>query len=69
MDIKEWLLYLTNNERESRHEVQFDIAFLIINTFACIVGGILFVQHNEPEWIAVLIIEYTWALDSMRHNR
>jgi hypothetical protein len=69
MDIKDWLLYFTNNERESRHEVQFDIGFLIVNTIACIVGSILFIQHNEPEWIAVLVIEYTWALDSMRHNR
>ena len=63
------LLYFTNNEERSRHEVGFDIAFLIINTAALILGVILLTKINEPQWIAFLVIEYTWALDNMRHNR
>ena len=69
MNIKGWLRYVTNNEEVSRHEEVFDIAFFIINTLAVIFGTIFFLLHNEPQWIAVLIIEYTWALDNMRHNR
>jgi len=69
MNIKKWLLYITNNEEVSRHEEGFDIVFFIINTVASIIGIYLFILHNEPQWIAVLIIEYTWALDNMRHNR
>ncbi len=69
MNLKEWLLYVTNNEKISRHEEVFDIAFFIVNTSAVIFGAIFFLLHNEPQWIAVLIIEYTWALDNMRHNR
>ena len=60
---------MTNNEEVSRHEVTFDIIFFVINTVALIIGGALFIKYNEPQWIAVLVIEYTWALDSMRHNR
>jgi len=64
-----WLLYMTNNEEVSRHEMGFDVAFFIINTIALIVGSVLFIKYSEPQWIAVLVIEYTWALDNMRHNR
>ncbi len=69
MKLKKWLLYFTNNEEVSRHEQHFDMVFLIVNTFALIFGIIMFMRHEEPQWIPVLIIEYTWALDSMRHNR
>lgn len=64
-----WLLYVTNNEKESRHEQLFDIGFFIVNSIAGIFGIAMFVIHNEPQWIPVLVIEYTWALDNMRHNR
>jgi len=64
-----WLLYLTNNEKESRHEKGFDATFLIVNTLALIAGIYLFATHDAPEWIPVLIIEYTWAFDNMRNNR
>ena len=64
-----WLRYVTNNEDVSRHEESFDIAFFIINTIALVVGSVLFIAYDAPEWIAVLVIEYTWALDNMRHNR
>lgn len=67
--IKKWLLYITNNEETSRNEEEFDIAFFIINTVASIVGTYFFIVRGQPEWIAVLVIEYTWALDNMRHNR
>lgn len=64
-----WFMYLTNNEEISRHEEHFDVGFLVINTIAVIAGIILFAINNEPQWISVLVIEYAWALDNMRHNR
>ncbi len=69
MKLKNLLLYITNNEAKSRHEEQFDIVFFIINTVATIFGAVMFIVQNEPQWIPVLIIEYTWALDGIRHNR
>jgi hypothetical protein len=63
------LKYLTNNEKHSRHEVQFDIAFFIIITISLIGGIILLINKYTEEWIAFLVIEYVWALDGMRHNR
>lgn len=69
MNLKQWLLYLTNNEENPRHEEEFDIAFFIINTITAIVGTALFIIYNGPEWIPVLVIEYPWAFDNMRHNR
>jgi len=67
--IYNWFLYLTNNEQVSRHEEGFDIAFFVINTMASIFGVAMFIIRNEPQWIPVLVIEYCWALDNMRHNR
>jgi hypothetical protein len=69
MRIKDFLLYITNNEPVSRHERGFDIAFLIINTLAVVIGSAIFIYYREPQWIAFLVIEYTWAIDTMRHNR
>ena len=69
MSLRKWFLYVTNNEEVSRHEEGFDIAFFIINTVALLFGSALFIVYSEPQWIAILVIEYTWALDSMRHNR
>ncbi|MCC6404930.1 MAG: hypothetical protein IT405_00900 [Candidatus Yanofskybacteria bacterium] len=64
-----WFLYITNNEETSRHEELFDILFFIINTAALVFGVVMFIVHDEPQWIPVLVIEYSWALDNMRHNR
>lgn len=69
MKFRQWFLYMTNNEQRSRHEEIFDVGFFILNTIALIFGILMFIIHDEPQWIPVLIIEYTWALDSMRHNR
>ena len=69
MFLKRWLVYITNNEQTPRHEQEFDIAFFIINTLAVIIGSAIFIYRGQPEWIAFLIIEYTWAIDTMRHNR
>jgi len=69
MKLWNWLLYLTNNEERSRHEQVFDVVFFVINTIALIFGIIMFIVHDAPEWIPVLIIEYTWAFDNMRNNR
>ena len=68
-ELKRLLLYVTNNEEVSRHEQGFDIAFFIINTIAVVVGSFLLAVYGEPHWIPFLVIEYSWALDSMRHNR
>lgn len=69
MPIKQWLLYITNNENISRHEEYFDIGFFIINTLAVVIGTAFFVYMREWQWIPFLVIEYTWAIDTMRHNR
>ena len=69
MSLKQWLLYITNNEDVSRHEQWFDIIFFIINTIALPFGVVMLIAHHEPQWIPILVIEYTWALDNMRHNR
>jgi len=69
MKIWNWLLYLTNNEKESRHEEVFDIVFFFINTLALVFGIFMFITQGEPQWIPVLIIEYAWAFDNMRNNR
>lgn len=69
MKWKELFLYITNNEKRSRHEEIFDVAFFVINTIGLIFGIIMFIIHDEPQWIPILVIEYSWALDNMRHNR
>ena len=69
MNMRKLLLYLTNNEEISRHEESFDIAFFIINTIGVIMGIALFIVYKEPQWIPVVVIEYTWAFDNLRHNR
>lgn len=69
MTIRSFFRYITNNEEVSRHEIGFDIAFFIINTIALVGGGIYLAVSGEWEWIPFLVIEYTWAVDTMRHNR
>ncbi|MCX6788912.1 MAG: hypothetical protein WCO21_02025 [bacterium] len=64
-----WFMYLTNNEEVSRHEEHFDVVFFVVNTIAVMVGVYLFISKGEAQWIPVLVIEYAWALDNMRHNR
>lgn len=69
MSLREFFMYVTNNEPATRHEERFDVAFFIINTIALIGGGVYLVYVREYEWIPFLVIEYTWAVDTMRHNR
>jgi len=69
MKLWKWLLYITNNEEISRDEEIFDAIFFFVNTIALIFGIVMFVTHGDPEWIPVLIIEYSWAFDNMRNNR
>ena len=69
MRLKKFLVYITNNEETPRHETEFDIAFFIINTLAVFIGGWYFVHIGQVEWLPFLVIEYTWAVDTMRHNR
>lgn len=66
---KRFLRFITNNEEISRFEEQFDFVFFIVNTAACIFGSIWLLAEGDGAWIAFLVIEYTWALDNMRHNR
>jgi hypothetical protein len=69
MSLRQFFLYITNNEDVSRHEEVFDIAFFIINTIA-LVGGAAYLSYaRQWEWIPFLVIEYTWAVDTIRHNR
>lgn len=69
--IYELLLFLTNNKDSNsvKDEIRFDIGFFIVNTIFLITGGILLAMKKEIEWLPFLVIEYTWALDNMRHNR
>jgi hypothetical protein len=67
--LKAFLLYVTNNEPTSRHEELFDIAFFIINTLALVIGTFYLGYVDEWHWIPFLVIEYMWAIDTMRHNR
>ena len=67
--LKKFLLYITNNEDNPRHEPQFDIVFFVVNTTAVTVGTVYLVYIQELQWIPFLVIEYSWALDNMRHNR
>ena len=60
---------IPNNESDSRHEQIFDVIFFVINTAAVTFGIIMFIVYDEAQWIPILVIEYTWALDNMRHNR
>ncbi|MEN9561595.1 MAG: hypothetical protein RIQ56_868 [Candidatus Parcubacteria bacterium] len=69
MKIWDLLLYITNNESQSRHEEHFDIAFFIVNTIAIVAGASYCIYIHELQWIPFLVIEYTWAIDTMRHNR
>jgi len=69
MKLWKWFSYITNNEEKSRHEELFDVLFFIVNTTALILGTIMLIIYDEPQWIPFLVIEYTWALDNMRHNR
>jgi hypothetical protein len=45
------------------------MVFFVITTLALLIGIIVLIGVNEPQWIAFLIIEYIWALDNIRHNR
>jgi hypothetical protein len=63
------LLYITNNETESKDEVLFDIIGFIVSTIAVIAGTYLFIKADEKQWMFVLWIEYLWYLDNMRNNR
>jgi hypothetical protein len=67
--MNKFLLYITNNEKESRYEEIFDMVFFIITTLSLVIGIVVLCCMGEPQWIAFLIIEYVWALDNIRHNR
>ena len=69
MSLKKSLLYITNNLEASQHEPGWDIAFFLINTLALVLGTWYLWYVHELQWIPFLIIEYTWAMDTMRHNR
>lgn len=63
------LLYLTNNEKSSRHEEIFDVIFFAIATAGLTFGIYLMIERRIEEWIPILVIEYIWAWDNIRHNR
>jgi len=66
-----WLCWVTNNEVHPKHEVEFDIVFFIINTLT-VVFGCYYMFTSGPSnapFAALLVIEWTWALDTIRNNR
>lgn len=67
----EHFCWITNNEMRPKHEVEFDIAFFIINTLAVSFGvySMLMSSRDTAPFAAMLIIEWTWALDTIRNNR
>lgn len=67
--IRKWLIWVTNNQDRPKHEIEFDIAFFLINTIALGIGIFALIKTEQYPWIPFLVIEYTWALDNMRHNR
>lgn len=64
-----FLRYITNNEAQSRHEVQFDVFFWLVETLALVLGTWILAVKHDGEWIPFLVIEYCWAMDNLRHNR
>ncbi len=63
------LLYITNNEKTSKDEIIFDICGFLIATLFLILGIIGFIIAKEVVWISMLVIEYCWYMDNLRHNR
>jgi len=64
-----FLLYMTNNELTTRHEIQFDIFFFVVGTITLVAGLWYLISKREFEWIPFLILEYFWFLDNARNNR
>ena len=64
-----FLRYITNNEKQSRHEEIFDAIFWVAETIMLVFGIWILLHMNEPQWIPFLVIEYCWAMDNLRHNR
>jgi len=64
-----FLVYLTNNEKQSKHEIQFDIVFFILTIIFFLWGYYIFFRKGMIEWIPVLGLETIWCIDSIRHNR
>ena len=69
--IWEKLCWITNNETHPKYEVEFDVAFFIINTIAVILGCYYMIKDGKGSapFSAMLIVEWTWALDTIRNNR
>lgn len=66
-----FLCWVTNNEKKPKHEVEFDMLFFIVNTTVLTVGVplMLLAGAETAPFAALLIIEYTWSLDTLRNNR
>lgn len=66
-----WLCWVTNNELHPKHEVEFDVAFFIVNTITVVAGTycMIVAGRDVAPFAALLVIEFTWALDTLRHNR
>lgn len=69
MKIPYFLRYLTNNLENSKHEPEWDAVFFIVETIALFLGVFAFIHYNEKAWIPVIVIEWCWAIDNLRHNR
>ena len=69
MRLPRWLLYLTNNLPQSKHEKEWDVFFFLVETIAMLGGVGMLIGFGEPQWAPVVVIEWAWAVDQLRHNR
>ena len=66
-----WLCWVTNNETHPKHETEFDVFFFIVNTLTLIFGSYYFIMAGKETapFVCLLVIEFTWSLDTLRNNR
>jgi len=64
--IYKWLLFMTNNEKVSKFEIEFDIFGFVVGGITLFVGIAILLIKNSPEWIAFLVLESIWAYDGLR---
>jgi len=80
--LRDWLLYLTNNESKPKSqwlkdEIFFDILFFIFGSILLIIGLIgivLYIITKQDLYLGLMfgcefIICYIWLVETIRHNR
>ena len=80
--VKEWLLYLTNNEKKPVHEwkqdeIHFDIGFFIACSVLVIIGAfavLFYLLTKQDVYLGIMffcefLMCFIWIWDNIRHNR